>query len=113
MSRRVGSRALAVGSLAAAVPAGAAAVLSALGSPAADVSGASAAPPPAPGLATQSVSFGRSGVVVQPSTSGLTCFRVRHGGSTVARSCTSQLASDEIAYASSRYAVGGLAGPDV
>lgn len=110
--RRLGRRALAVASLGAAIAAGTAAVLSALGSPAASVSPANAAPPTA-GQATQSVSFGASGVVVQPPVSGLTCFQVRHGRSTVARSCTSQLADDEIAYASSRYAVGGLAGSNV
>jgi hypothetical protein len=46
-------------------------------------------------------------------TSSLGCFRVVVGSSTVARSCTSKLAADQIAYASSRYAVGGVAGSDV
>lgn len=112
MSRRVGRRTLAVASLAAAVAAGTVAVLSALGSATVQISQASAAAPPA-GPATRSVAFGGSGVVVHPPTSGLTCFQVRRGRSTVARSCTSALATDEIAYASSRYAVGGLAGSDV
>jgi hypothetical protein len=112
MSRRVGRRALAVASLAAAVAAGTAAVLSALGAGAASISQAKAAAPAA-GPATQSVSFGNSGVVVKRRGAGLTCFQVRHGRSTVARSCTSPLADDEIAYASSRYAVGGLAGSSV
>jgi hypothetical protein len=110
MSRRVGSRALAVGSLAAAVAAGAAAVVSALGSPAASLSKATAAPEPSDGA--RSVAFPNGRVVVQPR-GGLTCFRVTRGSSTVGRSCAPHLASDEISYASSRYAVGGLAGADV
>jgi hypothetical protein len=111
MSRRVGSRALAVLSLAAAVAAGTAAVLDALGStPGAAVPQARAADTP---VAFRSVVFGHSGVVVEHRPGGLTCFRVRRGPSTVARSCASHLAADEIAYASSRYAVGGLAGAEV
>ena len=44
---------------------------------------------------------------------GLACFTVNLGSSTVGRSCLGHLYPDEIVYASSRYAVGGLAGSDV
>jgi hypothetical protein len=112
MSRRVGRRALAVGSLAAAIAAGAAAVLSALGAPTAGpVASASAAAPTS--LGSRSVAFGHGRVVFRMRTSSLGCFRVVRGSSTVARSCVSELAPDQIEYASSRYAVGGVAGADV
>jgi hypothetical protein len=106
----VGRRLLAVASLAAAVAAGAAAVLSALGGPNPAVTPAKAA---APVLGSRSVAFGNGRIVLRMRTSSLGCFRVVVGSSTVARSCTSSLAADQIAYASSRYAVGGVAGADV
>ena len=109
MSRRVGSRALAVGSLAAGVAAGLAAVLSALGTAPEAVSQPKASTAPA---AARSVAFGHARVVVRPR-GALTCFRVNVGSSTVARSCSSHVAVDQIAYASSRHAVGGVAGADV
>jgi hypothetical protein len=111
MSRRVGRRALALGSLAAAVAAGAAAVLSGLGAPSATVTPAKAAAPV--GFGSRPVAFGKGRVVLEMRTSSLGCFRVTLGSSTVARSCTSNLDPPEIAYASSRYAVGGVAGSDV
>jgi hypothetical protein len=111
MSRRVGSRALAIGSLAAAIAAGVAAVLSALGAPNASVAPASAAAPA--DLGSRSVAFGKARVVLRMRTSTLGCFRVFVGSSTVARSCVSSLAPRQIAYASSRHAVGGVAGSDV
>lgn len=100
-----------LGSLAAAIAAGAAAVLSALGGPNATVTPAKAAAQVA--LGSRSVAFGNGRVVLNMRTSSFGCFRVVLGSSTVARSCTSNLAPDQIAYASSRYAVGGVAGSDV
>lgn len=100
-----------LGSLAAAVAAAAAAVLSALGAPTASVTSAKAAASTT--LGSRSVAFGRGRVVLTMRTSSLGCFRVVVGSSTVARSCTSSLAADQIAYASSRYAVGGVAGGNV
>src|SRR5512146_539964 len=111
MSRRVGRRALVLASVATAVAAGAAAVLSALGGPTAAVTPAQASTPL--GLGSRSVAFGNGRVVVRMRTISLGCFRVVVGSSTVARSCTPALAADQIAYASSRYAVGGLAGSAV
>jgi hypothetical protein len=111
MSRRVGRRALVLGSLAAAVAAAAAAVLSALGAPTTSVTPAKAAAPVS--LGSRSVAFGNGRVVLRMRTSSLGCFRVVVGSSTVARSCASSLAADQIAYAASRYAVGGVAGSDV
>jgi hypothetical protein len=108
--RRVGRRALALASLAAAVAAGTAAVLSALGAPSATVSPAKAADAP---LTSRSVAYGHSRVVVRVRPNGRICFLVNHGSSTVARSCSSGLAADEIGYASSRTAVGGIAGAHV
>ena len=100
-----------LGSLAAAVAAAAAAVLSALGAPTASVTPAKAAAPAAFG--SRSVAFGNGRVVMRMRTSRLGCFRVVVGSSTVARSCTSSVSANQIAYASSRYAVGGVAGSDV
>ena len=100
-----------LGAVAAAVAAGAAAVLSALGASTGSVTPARAAAPAA--LGSRSVAFGNGRVVMRMRTSSLGCFRVVVGSSTVARSCTSSLAADQIAYASSRYAVGGVAGSDV
>jgi hypothetical protein len=110
MLRRVGRRALALLSLAAAVAAGTAAVLSALGAPSASVSQAKAADAQ---LTSRSVAYGHSRVIVQARPNGRVCFHVNHGSSTVARSCSSGLAANEIGYASSRTAVGGIAGSDV
>jgi hypothetical protein len=100
-----------LGAVAAAIAAGTAAVLSALGAPTASVSPAKAAAPVS--LGSRSVAFGSGRVVLLMRTSSLGCFRVVVGSSTVARSCTSRLAANQIAYASSRYAVGGVAGGDV
>ena len=100
-----------LGAVVAAIAAGTAAVLSALGASTASVSPAKAAAPVS--LGSRSVAFGRGRVVLLMRTSSLGCFRVVVGSSTVARSCTSSLAADQIAYASSRYAVGGVAGANV
>jgi len=100
-----------LGAVAVAVAAGAAAVLSALGASTGSVTPAKAAASAA--LGSRSVAFGSGRVVLRMRTSGLGCFRVVVGSSTVARSCTANLAADQIAYASSRYAVGGVAGSDV
>jgi hypothetical protein len=110
MMRRVGRDALALLSVAAAVAAGTAAVLSALGAPTGRVSQAKAADAQ---MTSRSVAYGHSRVVVQVHPNGRICFRVGHGSSTVARSCASGLAASEIGYASSRTAVGGIAGADV
>lgn len=110
MMRRVGRRALALASLAAAVAAGTAAVLSALGSPTTDVSQAKAADTTP---TSRSVAYGHSRVIVRARPGGGVCFRVTHGSSTVARSCASGPGADAISYASSRTAVGGVAGSHV
>ncbi len=101
-----------LGAVAAAVAAGAAAVLSALGASTGSVTPAKAAAP-GTALSSRSVAFGNGRVVLRMRTSSLGCFRVVVGSSTVARSCTSSLAPDQISYASSRYAVGGVAGSDI
>jgi hypothetical protein len=108
--RRVGRRALALASLGAAVAAGTAAVLSALGAPTASISQARAADAQ---LTSRSVPYGHARVVVEVRPNGRICFRVNSGSSTVARSCASGLAANEIGYASSRTAVGGIAGSHV
>ena len=100
-----------LGAVAAAIAAGAFAVLSALGASTGSVTPAKAAAPIAAG--SRSVAFGNARIVLRMRTSSLGCFRVVVGSSTVARSCTSNLAADQIAYASSRYGVGGIAGSDV
>lgn len=110
MSRHVRSRTLAVGSLAAGVAACLVAVLSGLGADPGAVSQAKAAEAT---ITYRSVVFGHNRVNVQRRPGGLTCFAVDEGSSTVARSCASQILPDQIEYASSRYAVGGLAGADV
>jgi hypothetical protein len=102
---------LALGGLAVAIAAGAAAVLSALGASTGSVTPARAAATAT--LGSRSVAFGNGRVVLRMQTSSLGCFRVVVGSSTVARSCTSSLAPSQISYASSRYAVGGVAGSDV
>ena len=101
-----------LGSLAAAVAAATAAVLSALGAPTGSIAPAKAAAT-ATYLGSRSVAFGNARVVLRRRTNSLGCFRVVVGSSTVARSCTSNLAADQISYASSRYAVGGVAGSGV
>ena len=72
-----------LGSVAAAVAAAAAAVLSALGAPTANVAPAKAAAPVT--LGSRSVAFGHSRVVLTMRTASLGCFRVVVGSSTVAR----------------------------
>jgi hypothetical protein len=101
-----------LGSVAAAVAAGAFAVLSALGASTATVVVPAKAAAPV-NVGSRSVAFGNGRVVLRMRTSSLGCFRVVVGSSTVARSCTSSLAADQIAYASSRYALGGVAGSGV
>jgi hypothetical protein len=110
MMRRVGRRALALASLAVAVAAGTAAVLSALGAPDGSVPQARAADAQ---MTSRSVPYGHSRVVVRVGANGRICFRVNRGSSTVARSCASRLGAGEIGYASSRTAVGGIAGSHV
>ncbi|HEY2778974.1 MAG TPA: hypothetical protein VGI77_13840 [Gaiellaceae bacterium] len=100
-----------LGAVAAAVAAGAAAVLSALGASTGSASPAKAAAPPAFG--SRSVAFGNGRVILLLRSGNFGCFRVVVGSSTVARSCTSILAPDQIAYASSSHAVGGVAGSGV
>ena len=78
MLRRLGRRALALLSLAAAVAAGTAAVLSALGAPSASVSPAKAADAQ---LTSRSVAYGHSRVIVQARPNGRVCFHVNHGSS--------------------------------
>ncbi|MGN6799188.1 MAG: hypothetical protein ACTHKS_13710 [Gaiellaceae bacterium] len=107
----MGRRALVLGAVAAAVAAGTVAVLSALGASTPSVTPAKAAAPVV--LGSRSVAYGNGRVVFRMRTSSLGCFRVVVGSSTVARSCTSRLAADQIAYASSRYAVGGVAGSQI
>jgi hypothetical protein len=99
-----------LGAVAAAIAAGAAAVISALGAPRSAATPAKAA---TPALGSRSVAFGNGRVVLRMRTTSLGCFRVVVGSSTVARSCTSSVGADQIAYASSRYAVGGVAGGNV
>lgn len=64
-------------------------------------------------LASRTVSFPGARVVLRERPGGPACFTVNLGGSTVGRSCVGHLYPDEISYASSRHAVGGLAGSDV
>jgi hypothetical protein len=108
--RRLPGRLLALVSLGTAVAAGVLAVLSALGASSPALSQAKAA---APELASRSVPFGHSRVVVDVQPTGRVCFRVTRGSSTVASSCVPSLAADAIAYAQSRRAVGGVAGTGV
>ncbi|HEY6962108.1 MAG TPA: hypothetical protein VI408_09500 [Gaiellaceae bacterium] len=110
MSRRVGSRTLAVGSLAAGVAAGLAAVVSALGGQTTVISQAKAADAT---VTYHPVAFGGGSVGVQKRPGGMTCFTVLKGSSAVARACAGAIYADQIQYASSRYAVGGLYGADV
>ena len=104
------SRTLALGALAAAFTAAFVAITAALsaGRPAlAEAKGAEAT------IVSRTVSFPGGRVVQRVRPGGLACFTVHKGASTVARSCYRHLAPGEISYASSRYAVGGLAGADV
>ena len=104
------SRTLAVGGLAAGGAAALVSVLSAVGGPQAPVAEAKAATAT---ISSRSISFPGARIVSRVRPGGLACFTVNVGSSTVGRSCLSHLYADEIAYASSRHAVGGLAGADV
>jgi hypothetical protein len=110
MDRRRRSRALAIGGLAAGGVAGLLAILAGMSAPTTVVSQAKAAEAT---ITSRSVAFGHGRVRVQVRPGGLACFAVKRGRSTVARSCTAAIAPGEISYATSRYAVGGLAGADV
>ena len=110
MSSRTTTRAAAVGALAAGVIAGAVAVSSGLGGSTGPIGEAKAADAT---ITSHAVRFGHGRVAIQVRPGGLMCFRVKQGTSTVARSCAGHLYADEITYATSRYAVGGLAGKDV
>lgn len=101
---------MALGALAAGAASGLAAIVTALGAPTATVSQAKAADAT---ITYHSVRFGHDSVGVQRRPGGLLCFTVNKGSSTVGRSCTGGLGTGQIEYASSRYAVGGLAGPNV
>jgi hypothetical protein len=104
------SRVLAVGALATGIAACLVAIVAALASPSSTVSQAKAADAT---ITYRSVSFGHGNVGVQNRPGGLICFTVGVGSSVVARSCAQQIAGDQIEYASSRHAVGGLAGAQV
>lgn len=104
------SRTLAVAGLGAASLAAFLAVSAALSSSNASIAGSANA---ATEIASRTVSFPGARVVQRVRPGGLACFTVNQGASTVARSCYSHLAANEIAYASSRHAVGGVAGVDV
>jgi hypothetical protein len=104
MSRRVGSRALAVGSLAAGIAIGAAAVISALGAPAPGLPEANAASP----SVSRTVSFGAARVAISAQPNGTTCVRVG-----AARSCGLHLTPNAIGYVIAPGAVGGAAGGNV
>jgi len=107
---RARRRFAAVVSLLAGAVAGAAAILSAFGAQTTTISQAKAAEAT---ITTHSVAYGHSRISVQVRPGGLTCFRVLQGSSTVGRSCAMQLAPDQIEYASSPHAVGGIAGAEV
>ena len=106
------SRTLALSALTTGGAAGLAAVVTALSAPNSTVSEAKAASATA-SLAPRTVSFPGARVVLKARPGGLACFTVNLGTSTVGRSCLGHLYPDEISYASSRYAVGGLAGSNV
>jgi len=108
--RRSRSRFLAVGALAVGAAAGFAAIVAALGAPSPTISQAKADDAT---TTYHSVSFGHNRVAVEKKSSGLLCFTVKKGSSTVGRSCARHVYPDQIEYASSRYAVGGLAGASV
>lgn len=90
---RISGRAIAIGALAAGVAAGLIAVLAALAAPTATVSQAKAAD---------------ITVRVRMQKDGSRCFTV--GGAAATRTCVRALEPDEIRYASTRSAIGGLAG---
>lgn len=104
------SRTLALGALGAAAAAAFAAISTALSPKQAQIAEAKAADAT---ITSRTVSFSGGRVVQHVRPGGLACFTVGVGASTVARSCYRRLASDEIVYASSRFAVGGLAGSEV
>jgi hypothetical protein len=106
------SRTLAVGGLVAGGAAALAAVVAALSSPGTTVAEAKAASASAT-LSSRNVAFPGGRVVSRLRPGGLACFTVSIGSSKVGRSCFRHLYPDEIVYASSRHAVGGLAGSDV
>ena len=104
------SRTLAIGGLAAGTAAALVAVLSAVGGADAPVAQAKATTAV---ISSRTISFPGARIVSRLRPGGLACFTVHVGTSTVGRSCLGHLYADEIVYASSRYAVGGLAGADV
>ena len=104
------SRTLALGALGAAAVAAFAAISTALDAPQTRIAEAKAAEAT---MTSRTVSFPGGRVVQRVRPSGLACFTVGVGTSTVARSCYRGLASDEMVYASSRHAVGGFAGAAV
>lgn len=108
--RRTTSRLLAIGALAAGAAAGLAAIVAALGAPSPTISQAKAADAT---ITYHSVAFGHNRVSVETKPGGLMCFTVKKGSSSVGRSCAQQIGPGQIEYASSRYAVGGLAGANV
>jgi hypothetical protein len=108
---RAARRVIAVGALAAGAAAGSMAVMSALGGSTATIAQAKAAD--ATLISYHPVSFGRGEAIGVRKHGSRYCFTVRRGTSTLGRGCTGQLAPDGLEYASSRYAVGGLAGGDV
>ena len=104
------SRTLALGALGAAAVAALAAISSAQAPSQTPIAEAKAADAT---ITSRTVAFPGGRVVQRVRPSGLACFTVAVGTSTVARSCYPRLGSEEIVYASSRYAVGGVAGSDV
>jgi hypothetical protein len=108
--RRWRTRAFAIVGLTAGAAAGLAAVLAALAAPPDTLSQAKAADAT---ITYHSVAFGRDRVGVERRPGGRLCFTVNRGNSTVARACTGRLGPTEIQYASSRAAIGGLAGASV
>lgn len=101
---------MAVGALAVGAAAGLVAIVAALGAPTATISQAKAAEAT---ITYHSVTFGHNRVRVETKPGGLICFTVMKGSSSLGRSCTQDVGLGQIEYASSRYAVGGLAGPKV
>jgi hypothetical protein len=87
-------------------------VVAALSAPNSTVSEAKAASATS-SLASRTVTFPGARVVLRARPGGLACFTVNLGRSTVGRSCLGHLYPDEISYATSRHAVGGVAGSDV
>src|SRR5581483_1933212 len=108
----VGRRALAVGALGAGIVAAIAAVVAALAAPTGTPTIAQADAADAP-IVSRTVAFGHARVAVHVRPGGLTCFAVDLGSSTVGRSCAMNFGPDEIAYAASHWAVGGIAGNEV